>query len=130
MDSGRVHVSTSAGVTVNITTKDGTVTVDGSQATAFTAITENGKTTVTTQAGLAELRSGATVTKIAAGESGVAGMPQTKPADDDDHGLSGGALAALLIATGGAVAAIIWAVNHGEDLDFGGGPIVVVSPTK
>src|SRR5258705_2934029 len=101
MDSGRAHVSTPAGVTVNITTKDGTVTADGSQATAFTASTENGNTTVTTHAGLAEFRSGATVTKIAAGESAMAGTPQTKPADDDDHKLSGGALAALLIATCG-----------------------------
>jgi hypothetical protein len=128
LDSGSARVSSPAGVSVNLTTKDGTVMVDGTQATSFTASTENGNTLVSTQAGIAELRSGATVTKIAAGESGVAGTPQAK-SDDDDHGISGGALAALLLATGGAVAAIIWAIREKNDLNFGG-TVVVVSPTK
>jgi len=129
LDSGRARVSTPAGVTVALTTKDGAVTVDGAQATAFTASLANGNTTVSTEAGLAELRAGTTVTKIAAGESGVAGTPQAKTDDDDDHGLSSGALAALLIATGGAVAAIIWAIHDDDNLNFGG-TVVVVSPTK
>ena len=129
LDSGRARISSPAGVSVNLTTKDGSVMVDGSQATSFTASLENGNTTVTTQAGLAELRSGTTVTKIAAGESGVAGTPQAKKDDDDDHKLSGGALAAILLATGGAVAAILWAIRSNDDLNFGG-TVVVVSPTK
>ena len=58
-----------------------------------------------------------------------AGTPQAKPDDDTDHKLSGGALAALLLATGGAVAAIIFAVRDKQDLNFGG-TVVVVSPTK
>jgi hypothetical protein len=128
LDAGRARVSTPTGVAVNITTKNGSVMVDGTQATAFTAIAENGNTMVSTEAGLAELHSGASVTKIAAGESGTAGTPQAK-SDDDDHGLSGGALAAILLATGGAVAAIIWAVHHNDKLNFGG-TVVVVSPTK
>ncbi len=128
LDSGRARVSTPAGVSVSLTTKDGSVLVDGSQATSFTASTENGNTTVATEAGLAELRSGATVTRIAAGESGVAGTPQAKP-DDSDHKLSGGALAALLLATGGAIAAIILVSRHKNDLNFGG-TVIVVSPTK
>jgi hypothetical protein len=128
LDSGSARVSTPAGVMVSLTTKDGSVTVDGSQATAFTASTEKGNTSVTTEAGLAELRSGATVTKIAAGESGVAGTPQAK-SDDEDHGMSSGALAALLLATGGAIAAIIIIGRQKDDLRFGG-TVVVVSPTK
>lgn len=128
LDSGRARVSTPAGVSVNLTTKDGSVMVDGSQATSFTANLENGNTMVNTDAGLAELRSGATVTKIAAGESGVAGTPQAK-SDDDDHKLSGGALAAILLATGGAVAAILWSIHSKDNLSFGG-TVVVVSPTK
>jgi hypothetical protein len=105
--------------------------VDGKQATAFTVNTENGNTVVGTESGVAELKSGATVTHIAAGESGVAGTPQggTAKKDDDDHKLSGGALFALLAATGGAVAAIIYATRHGNDLNFGG-TVLVVSPTK
>lgn len=127
LDSGRARVSTPAGVSVNLTTKDGAVTVDGTQATSFTAAIENGTTMVSTEAGLAELRSGSTVTKIAAGSSGTAGTPQAK--DDDDDGLSGGALAALLLATGGAIAAIILVSRDKDDLNFGG-TVVVVSPTK
>lgn len=128
LDSGSARVSTPAGVTVSLTTKDGSVVVDGSQTTAFTASFDKGKTTVTTEAGLAELRSGATVTRIAAGESGVAGTPQTTSSNEDDK-LSGGALAAILLATGGAVAAIIWSLHENNDLNFGG-TVVVVSPTK
>ena len=103
--------------------------VDGSQATTFSVNTENGNTTVATELGLAELRAGKTVTKIAAGESGTAGTPQAKPDNDDEGGLHGGTLAALLLATGGAVAAIIWATHKKDDLDFGG-TVIVVSPTK
>jgi hypothetical protein len=129
LDSGRARVSTPVGVLVNLTTKDGSVVVDGSQATSFSVNTENGNTLVATEAGLAELRSGKTVTQIAAGESGVAGTPQAKKDDDNDGKLSGGALAALLLATGGAVAAIIWAIHRNNDLNFGG-TVIVVSPTK
>lgn len=129
LDSGRVHFSTPAGVSVNLTTKDGSVVADGKQATAFTANTENGNTAVSTEAGAAELRTATTVTHIAAGESGVAGTPQAQKKDDEEHGIHGGALIALLVATGGAVAAIIYAAKHKNDLNFGG-TVVVVSPTK
>lgn len=130
LDAGRARVSTAAGVSVNVTTKDGAVVVNGTQATAFTVSTENGHTAVTTESGIAELKSGTTSTQIAAGDSGVAGTPNGAPKDDDnDHKLKGGALFALLAATGGAVAAIIYATTHGNDLNFGG-TVSVVSPTK
>jgi len=131
LDAGRARVSTAAGVSVNLTSKDGAVVVNGTQATAFTVSTESGKTVVATESGLAVLRSGATTTQIAAGNSGVAGTPNGAPKDDDssDHKLSGGALFALLAATGGAVAAIIYATTHGNDLNFGG-TVNVISPTK
>lgn len=129
LDAGRARFATPAGVSVNLSTKDGSVLVDGSQATSFTVNTENGNTAVATEAGLAELRSGTTVTKIAAGSNGTAGTPQAKKDDDDEHGLHGGALFALLAATGGAVFAIIYATRHGNNLNFGG-TVSVVSPTK
>jgi hypothetical protein len=134
LDAGRARVATPAGVSANLSTKDGFVVVDGKQATAFTVNTQNGNTVVGTESGVAELKSGATATQIAAGESGVAGTPNggTAPKDDKDdsgHKLSGGALFALLAATGGAVAAIIYATTHGNDLNFGG-TVSVVSPTK
>jgi hypothetical protein len=127
LETGSAQISTLAGVTVNLTTKDGTVVVDGKQATTFTANTFRGRTSISTQSGLAELHSGSTVKQIAAGESAMAGTPM--PADDEG-GMSGGALAVLLLAVGGAVAAVIWAATHNNDINFGGGPVIVVSPTK
>src|SRR6185436_12456970 len=50
LDKGIAKVSTVAGVTVNITTKDGAVVVDGSQATSFTVSTNRGNTSVSTEA--------------------------------------------------------------------------------
>ena len=44
LDKGVAKVSTVAGVSVNIATKDGAVVVDGSQATSFTVSTDGGNT--------------------------------------------------------------------------------------
>lgn len=128
LESGSAHLSTLAGTTVNLTTKDGAVVVDGSQATSFTVNAVNGKTSVATQSGLAEFRSGGSVKQIAAGESATAGTPNPQGSSDDD-GMSGGALAVLLLAVGGAVAAVLYATLHNNDLNFGGS-VTVVSPTK
>lgn len=128
LDKGVANISTIAGVSVNIATKDGTVVVDGSQATSFTVTTSRGNTIVSTASGLAELRSGAASQQIAAGESGTAGTPNPQT-DDDDDDMSGGALAVLLIAAGGAIAAIILASREDNELLFGGNPIVI-SPSR
>lgn len=128
LETGSATVSTSAGITVDLTTKDGTVVVDGSKATMFTVSASRGRTILSTQAGVAELRSGGSVKQVAAGSSATGGtpMPQT---DDDDDDLSGGALAVLLLAIGGAVAGVLYAAFHNNDLNFGGS-VTVVSPTK
>ena len=128
LESGIAHVSTLAGVSVSITTKDGVVVADGSKATSFTVNTAHGNTVVATTSGVAELRTGGTVKQIAAGESATAGTPRPLPADDE--GLHGGKLAVLLLAVGGAVAAILYAAFHNNDINFGGGDVIVVSPTK
>lgn len=127
LEAGSAHVSTVAGIAVNLTTKDGAVVVDGTQATSFTVNVAKGNTVVATQAGVAELRSGGAVKQIAAGENAMAGTPNPQGGDDD--GLSSGELAVLLLAVGGAVAAIIYAATHNNDLNFGG-TVNVVSPTK
>lgn len=127
LETGSASISTLAGITVNLVTKDGTVVVDGSQATSFTVNASRGRTSIATQTGLAELRSGGSVKQVAAGESATAGTPN--PQGDKDEGLSGGALAVLLLAVGGAVAAVIYAAVHNNDLNFGGS-VTVVSPTK
>jgi hypothetical protein len=130
LQSGTAQFSTLAGVTVNLTTKDGNVVVDGSKATSFTVNSSRGRISVATTAGVAQLRAGSAVKQIAAGESATAGMPSPQTTADDDDGLSGGALAVLLLAVGGAVAAVLWAVTHNNDINFGGGSVTVVSPTK
>ena len=127
LETGSAQVSTVAGTTVNLTTKDGTVVVDGSQATTFTVSSLRGRTTVSTQTGLAQFKTGGATKQVAAGESASAGTP--RPAGDDDEGLSGGALAVLLLAIGGAVAGVLYAAFHNNDLNFGGS-VTVVSPTK
>jgi len=127
LDAGQARLSTPAGVTVNLTTKDGVVNVDGTQATTFTVGAAD-KTSVNTEVGVAELKAGNNVTRIAAGESGASGTPQTTTSDDDGK-LSTGALAAILLATGGAVAVILLTLHHDDDLNFGG-TVVVISPTK
>jgi len=132
LENGSVHISTLAGTSVNITTTDGAVVVDGSQATSFTVNVVKGVTSLTTHSGLAQLRAGGAVKQVAAGESATAGTPQktdcgAKPCEE--HGLSGGALAALLLAGGGAIAAILWAATRGNTLNFGGNPIVI-SPSR
>jgi len=127
LETGSAHVSTLAGITVNLTTKDSTISVDGSQPTSFTVNATRGRTTIATESGLAQLRTGGSSKQIAAGESATAGTPT--PDKDDEGGMSGGALAVLLLAVGGAVAAVIFATTHNNDLNFGG-QVVVVSPTK
>ena len=128
LETGSAQVSTLAGTTVNLTTKDGTVIVDGSQPTTFTVSALRGRTSVATLAGLAQFKTGGSVKQLAAGESAVAGTPNPQT-DDDDDDMSGGALAVLLLAIGGAVAGVLYAAFHNNDLNFGGS-VTVVSPTK
>lgn len=130
LDNGRAHVSTLAGITVNFTTKDGVVMVDGSQPTSFTVNVVKGVTSLTTHSGVAQLRTDAGIRQIAAGETATAGTPnpQDGPGDDDDD-MSAGETFALVALGAGAIAAIIWAIIHDNDLNFGGS-VTVVSPTK
>ena len=128
LETGSAQVSTLAGTTVNLTTKDGTVMVDGKEATSFTVSATRGRTSMTTLSGVAEFKTGTTTKQVAAGESAVAGTPNPQT-DDDDDDMSGGALAVLLLAVGGAVAGVLYAVFHNNDLNFGGS-VTVVSPTK
>ena len=130
LENGTARVSTLAGTSVNFTTKDGVVVVDGSQATSFTVNVVKGITSLTTTSGVAQLHVGSAVKQVAAGESATAGTPNPKddPGDDDDK-MSGGELAALLLLGAGAVAGILYAAMHNNDLNFGG-TVIVISPAK
>jgi len=128
LETGSAQVSTLAGTTVNLTTKDGIVVVDGSQPTTFTVSASRGRTSLATLSGVAQFKAGGAVKQVAAGESATAGVP-TPQTDDDDDDMSGGALAVLLLAVGGAVAGVLYAAFHNNDLNFGGS-VTVISPTK
>ena len=130
LESGSAHVSTLSGVAVNFTTKDGAVVADGSQATSFTVKVVKGVTSLSTQSGIALLRSGSMTKQVAAGESASAGTPTPQnDNDDDDDDLDGGELAVFVIAGAAAVALIFWAITHDNDLTFAGTP-VVISPAR
>jgi hypothetical protein len=132
LDNGSAQVSTLAGISVSFTTKDAVVVVDGSQPTSFTVRVVEGVTSLTTHSGLAQLRVlGGAVKNVAAGESATAGTPQTGCGSTPCKagGLSGGALAALLLAAGGAILAAILAGRDNNDVNFGGNAIVI-SPAR
>jgi ferric-dicitrate binding protein FerR (iron transport regulator) len=130
LENGSASLSTLAGVSVSITTKDGVVTVDGSQPTSFTVKVHKGITSLTTSSGVAQLRVDGAVKQIAAGETATAGTPSPEdtPGEDDDD-LSTGETFALVAIGAGAVAAIIYAAMHGNDVNFGG-TSVVISPAR
>ena len=137
LQNGSAHVSTLPGVAVNFTTADGNVAVDGTQQTSFTVNVVDGVTSLTTHVGVAQLNVNGTVKHIAAGETGTGSNSAPQDTDDDDgdtpgeddDDLSGGETLALIAVGAGAVAAIIYAVTHENDLNFGGS-VTVVSPTK
>ena len=128
LETGSAQVSTLAGTTVNLTTKDGTVVVDGSQATSSPSVLHVDALQWRPCRALRSSKLVAAVKQIAAGESATAGTPNPQT-DDDDDDMSGGALAVLLLAVGGAVAGVLYAALHNNDLNFGGN-VTVVSPTK
>ncbi len=115
LEAGQVRVSTPAGVTASIATKDGTVNAETGRANVFTVDMSSGKLNANAIAGAVTANG-----KITA----------AKADDDNDRKLGGGALAALVLAAGGAIAAIIIAGrSENNDLNFGG-TVTVVSPTK
>jgi len=135
LEAGRIQVSTLAGTSAIVTAKDGAAVADAHQAATFTVDVECGNLIVASQGGLVELRSAGKTVPVAAGTSESAGTPQpgtrcTRLTRTETFGhLHGGALAALLLGVGGAIAAAIWAATHNNNLNFGG-TVVVVSPTK
>jgi hypothetical protein len=135
LDAGRLQVSTLAGTSAIVTTKDGAAVADASQAASFMVDVECGDMRVAAQAGLVELRAAGKTMAVAAGTTETAGTPQpgtrcTRLSRPGMPGIGGGALAALLLAAGGAIAAAILAgSSDNNDLDFGG-DVTVISPTR
>ena len=135
LDAGRVQVATLAGTSAIVTAKDGAAVADPSQPATFMVDVECGNMIVASQAGLVELRAAGKSKAVAAGTSESAGTPQpgtrcTRLALPKSFGgLSSGALAALLAAAGGAIAAAILASTRDNTFNFGG-TAVIVSPSR
>jgi hypothetical protein len=135
LDAGKVRFSTSSGVTSSVMTKDGNAVADNAVPNVYVVDVECGNTVVATQSGRVELRAGNAVKQIAAGSQDTAGTAQpgsrcTRLTRSTSFGaLSGGALAALLLGIGGAVAAAILASREDDEFLIGGTPIVI-SPSR
>jgi hypothetical protein len=135
LDAGRLQVSTLAGVSAIVTTKDGAAVADASQPATFMVDVECGDMRVNSQGGLVELRAAGKTVPVAAGSTETAGTPQpgtrcTRLYRPGMPGIGGGALAALILAAGGAIAAAILAGrSSNNDLNFGDS-VVVISPTR
>ncbi|HEY9405491.1 MAG TPA: hypothetical protein VIQ24_22765 [Pyrinomonadaceae bacterium] len=136
LEAGRVRYSTSTGTAASVVTKDGSAVADTTMPNVFTVNVECGNTEVATQSGRVELRAGSSVKQIAAGNQDTAGTAQpgsrcTRLTRETNFGsLSGGALAGLLLAAGGAIAAAIIAATHDSN-DLGtGGTAPVFSPSR
>lgn len=137
LSAGKIAVTSTAGKSAVITTKDGSTVADTNQTNIFFVDVQCGNTRVETQSGLAVLRAGGKDQQIAAGKSASAGQttPQTKcapapPAGSNWPALGGGAIAAILLAAGGAVAtAVIIGTTKGDSFDPGGGT-TVISPNR
>lgn len=136
LSAGKVAVTSMTGRTATIITKDGAAVADTNQANIFFVDVQCGNTRVETQSGLAVLRAGGNDQQVAAGKNASAGQAtaqsQCKPTPPPATWgpISGGALAALLLAAGGAVAtAVIVGIKNDTSFDTGGGT-VVVSPNR
>ena len=146
LDSGKIRVSNKAGVVTSFTTKNSTIIADAGQANTFSVDVGCGDTAkctqtfVETSTGLVTLRSAAAADKqIAAGTDASVGNPsQTgcQPclrtgggAPVPVAGIGAGALVALLIAAAGAVGAAVFLSGKDNDVDIGGG-VIVVSPNR
>jgi hypothetical protein len=138
--AGKVRVSNTAGVGTTVTTRNAMVIADTGQANTFgvdVGCADEDRCTQTyveTTAGLVTLRSGTTDKQVAAGTDATFGNPsQTgcKPclrpgtaAPVITSGLGVGAIAALLLAAGGAIGASV-ILNNGGETEIGNEAIVI-----
>lgn len=141
LSAGKVRVSNASGVAATVTTKDAAIIGDTAQANTFDVEVECSHTHAETIAGLVTMRSGSSDKQIATGASSIAGNLEQSgcqpcnrkggnPGAFPIAGLSGGALAAIIIgALGAAGAAIFLGSTRGNDVTSGGGTIVV-SPNR
>ncbi|MEP7038881.1 MAG: hypothetical protein ABI891_11115 [Acidobacteriota bacterium] len=147
LSSGKVRITNAAGVATSVNTRNATIVADAGQSNSFgvdvgcSDEVRCTQTYVETTSGLVNLRSGTTDKQVVAGTDATFGNPsQTgckpclRPGVDVPlpiAGIGSGALAAILIAAIGAVAVgIYFGTTGGDNIEFGGPPVVVVSPSR
>lgn len=133
VDSGKVRISSSAGVATTATTKNATFIADSSQANNFALEVECSHTHIDTTTGSVTMREGTTDRQVAAGSSATAGnMAQTgckpclRPGSTPGPAFAGWPWL-LLVAAGVAGVGILLGQDNNTDV---GGSTDVVSPTR
>lgn len=146
LTSGKVRVTNAAGIASTVTTKNATAIADTGQTNTFSVDVGCGndvkcsQTYVETTSGLVTLRSGNTDKQVAAGADASVGnasqtgcQPCLRPGSAPPTAVAGfgtGALVALLLAAGGAVAAGVFLTGkQGSDVILGPGT-TVISPIR
>lgn len=145
LNAGKVRVSNAPGIATSVNTRNATIIADAGQANTFgvdVGCADEARCTQTyveTSTGLVTLRGGTTDKQVVAGTDATFGNPsQTgcKPclrpgsgAPVPVAGIGAGAIAAILIAAAGAVGAAIYFGSKKNDVEVGGGGIVI-SPTR
>jgi len=135
LTEGKTRVSNAAGVATTVTTKNATFIADAGQADNFMVEAECSHSHLDTSAGVVTMREGSTDKQVVAGTNATAGnLVQTgcKPClrPDSAPGPSVGNWPWLLLLAAGAAGVGIFLGTRKDDKDFGGGPGVVVSPTR
>jgi hypothetical protein len=123
LTGGRAVVSAPAGVAVSVATADGVAASEGKQAVALTVDVSCGNTRVASTKSDAKLTSGSKVEHIAAGQEVAVGTQASQAprctrllTSSIAHPMSGGAIAALIIAGVGASIAGIIAATQSDNV--------------
>jgi hypothetical protein len=134
VDTGRVRVSSSAGVASTVTTKNATFIGAVSQANNYLVEAECSHSHVDTMSGLVTMREGSSDKQVVAGTTATAGnlsqtgcVPCLRPGSAPGPAIAGWPW--LLLLAAGAAAAGIYFGTREEERNFGGGGIVV-SPVR
>lgn len=135
LNTGRVRISSMSGTSALVNTLNGVAMSDINQSNTFVVDTTCGNTQVSTLAGNITLRSNGVDKQVAAGKDATIGQAtgtqcsRLAGAQSGGSGLSGGALAAILLAAGGAIVGAIIAGTSDNDSNIGGGT-TIVSPVR
>ncbi len=134
LDSGKIRVSSSAGIASTVTTKNATFVGDMAQSNNYLVEAECSHAHVDTASGVVTMKEGSSDKQVVAGTSATAGnltqtgcAPCLRPGSTPGPAIAGWPWLLLLVA--GAAAAGIYFGTRGDDRDFPGTGIVV-SPTR